>query len=305
MELVKNKVFEPVRSRFLTHENEATFEKEVSFALQAINGSKQLMAIAQHNLQSIHSAVYNISLTGLTLNPINALAHLIPKKGVCVLMPSYQGLVKLITDTGSVGNVYAHVVYEGDDFETSLGTSVNINHVPHFKSKIITHVYAVGVLANGSHSVEVMDIEEIEKIMDMSDAYQAFKGGRITKTPWENWTNEMAKKSAIKRLCKFLPKTDRWDKLNEAIGIDNTDFPSSGKQDTLIESLAMTCTLPNEEAHEIMKEVGEGISSQRAGDLINYLNDNQQHVISDRGGNTNSMAEINKAVDEKVDDEKS
>lgn len=61
-------------------------------------------------------AVFNVALTGLTLNPTLKLAYLVPRYNNASrelevhLEPSYQGLVKLVTDTGSAKSVSSQVV---------------------------------------------------------------------------------------------------------------------------------------------------------------------------------------------------
>jgi len=52
------------------------FTREISFAVQAINGSEMLQKCDRN---SVLQAVYNIALTGLSLNPIAKLAYLTPR----------------------------------------------------------------------------------------------------------------------------------------------------------------------------------------------------------------------------------
>src|SRR5689334_11701957 len=80
-------------------------KQEISFAIQHVNKSPQLQKCTTESLQM---AVLNISNIGLSLNPAAKEAYLIPRwNGVtkvteAALEPSYVGLVKLLTDAGSV-----------------------------------------------------------------------------------------------------------------------------------------------------------------------------------------------------------
>jgi len=216
--------------------DKAAFTRELAFAAQSINSNDKLK---QADRNSILQAVFNVALTGLSLNPISKLASLTPRfvngKVQCVLMPQYQGLVKLITDTGSVKNIYAYNVFEGDEFETILGTSVELVHKPKYLSKNITHTYAVAILPDGTKQIEVMSKEDIEFIRGLSDSYKAYASGKIKKENciWLVFEDEMYRKTVIKRITKYLPKSQHhelWEKVNQAIEVDNSDYQASDSQ---------------------------------------------------------------------------
>jgi len=172
----------PIKEKALSLMEKTEFIRECGFALQAVNASKQLL---NADKTSIMQAVYNVALTGLTLNPVLKQAYLVPRyingKTVAVLEPSYQGLTKLITDTGSVKNIYAYPVYKEDDFEVTMGTRIQILHKPRFASKDILHFYAVAILPDGSTQFEVMTADQVNEIRERSESYKAFKEGKITK----------------------------------------------------------------------------------------------------------------------------
>ena len=70
------------------------WEKEMSFALQAISGNS---ALEKCNPNSITTTMVNVALTGLTLNPKKAYCYLIPRGGKAILDISYQGMIFLMT----------------------------------------------------------------------------------------------------------------------------------------------------------------------------------------------------------------
>lgn len=255
---------------------EDNLKRETSFAIQAANANSYL---AQASPNSVAKAIWNVAITKLTLNPIHKLAYLTPRRGdngvEAVLMPSYIGIVKLLTDTGSVKNAYAHPVFEGDEFEVKMGLEYTLVHNPKFKSKKLTHVYAIGVLHDGSKQFEVMGVDQVNEIRERSDGYKAFKSGKAKSAIWETDYDEMARKTVIKRLAKYLPKTDRWEELNQAIAIDNAEYESTIGQDSYIISLTESSTYDHERRNSIVKQVEVGISSLEAEALIADLQANQ------------------------------
>lgn len=209
---------------------EATFKRELAFAAQAINANDLLK---KADKGSILASVFNLALTGLSLNPITKLAYLTPRYNTgqnrydCILMPSYQGLVKTITDTGSAKNVYAHVVYSSDKFDFELGSEAKIIHRPNInrpKEDGIICAYAVAVLPDGLKQFEVMNKDELDYIKERSDSYKAYVANKTRSAIWVEWESEMCRKTVIKRLVKYLPKSDQHEQLAKVIELDNQDY---------------------------------------------------------------------------------
>lgn len=241
--------FDSIKERMIKLIPEQTYLKEVSFAIQALRNNSYL---AQCTRESILTAVYNTATTGLTLNPVMKFAAMVPRYiknvgQVAVLEPMYQGLVKLVTDTGSAKKCYSFIVYEGDEFEPTYGTTIGLRHIPKFKSKKISHVYAVAVLHDDSIQFEVLTAEEVYGIRDRSESYKAYKDNKVKSCIWVSDEGEMFKKTAIKRLVKYLPKTDRYEKLANAIDLDNKDYEVSDNQREYVEHLMDACEFTDEE----------------------------------------------------------
>lgn len=300
-ELKLSEQFNSIEPRFVELATPETFRKECSFALQHFNKNKYL---SSSTTNSKLQAVLNIAQTGLTLNPVLKLAYLVPrynaqKRAVeCFLEPSYQGLVKLITDTGSAKNVVAHVVYEGDEFEVLMGTTENVVHKPKFQTKNITHVYAIATLSDGSKQIEVMTSDQVDEIRNSSESYKSFKSGKSKSCIWDDHYSEMARKTVVKRLVKYLPKTNMWDKLGQAIEIDNQDYGASDDQKDYIDSLLMNANIDPDEVDSITREL-EYMSSERASELIQFLKDNQVNPIL--AGRPYGQTEVSKMVENKLE----
>jgi recombination protein RecT len=271
LEILKPKMADLIR---MIGEDRLT--REASFAIQAVNANKYLQLASPG---SIAKAVFNMALTRLSLNPISKLAYLTPRKvggeWEAVLMPSYQGIVKLVKDTESVTNVYAYPVYEGDFYEVTLGTAVDVIHRPTRKSKKILGVYAVAVLPNGDKLVEDMSLADVHEIRARSDSYRAYKDGKIDTCIWVTDEGEMFRKTAIKRVCKYIPKTDKWGYVNEAIALDNSDYPASWGQVDYLLTLIDQSVYDDDTRSILRTKATSDLMSAEAKSMIDELLNNQ------------------------------
>jgi len=276
------------------------FKKEISFAVQAVQANPKLAECSQ---DSILKAVYNVALTGLSLNPIHKLAALTPRwsktnGNECVLFPQYQGLVKLLTDTGSITHINTQLVYEGDSIEIQLGTNPYVKHIRQYKTRKVILCYAIAKLHNGAEQIESMEIEEIHEIRDRSDSYKAFAAGKIQSCIWVEHEGEMCRKTVLRRITKYLPKTDRWERLNQAIEIDNAEYEASWEEKARLEALINNSTYDDDAKGIMDAKVREGLSQSEAENMKKDLIANQQ-TFSDHG-RTGGQTEIRKQVEADV-----
>lgn len=149
----------------------------------------------------------------LGLEPGSALgqAYLVPYGNQCQLIIGYKGMIDLARRSGQVLSLNAYAVREGDDFNFQLGLKPDIHHIPSLEAdrikKPITYVYAVATLKGGGYQFEVMSRAEVE----------AVKLKAKSKNIWNSYFEEMAKKTVIRRLFKYLPVSI------EALEITNAD----------------------------------------------------------------------------------
>ena len=188
------------------------FNREAQFAIQILSGNDYLRKCESN---SIKNAIVNVALTGVTLNPALKLAYLIPRKGKCTLEISYIGMIEIALNSGIVKDVYAEVIYENDEFYYEKGTNPYIKHTPKLsdKGKMIG-AYAIAVLPNNEKHFEVMGADEIEKTKNTSESKTS------DYSPWKNWESEMWKKTAVKRLFKYLKKGLN-EKLLNALDVES------------------------------------------------------------------------------------
>lgn len=149
----------------------------------------------------------------LGLEPGSSLgqAYLVPYGNQCQLIIGYKGMIDLARRSGQVLSLNAYAVREGDDFNFQLGLKPDIHHVPRLEAdrikKPITYVYAVATLKGGGYQFEVMSRAEVE----------AVRAKAKSKNIWNSYFEEMAKKTVIRRLFKYLPVSI------EALEITNAD----------------------------------------------------------------------------------
>ncbi|MFZ2950928.1 MAG: RecT family recombinase [Desulfuromonadaceae bacterium] len=196
---------------------EVAFAVESMFAFQAVSRNDYTKGIAEKNLPSLRDAIINIASIGLSLNPAMQYAYLVPRDGAICLDISYKGLIKLATDTGSMLWVRADLVYERDQFTYRGPATAPTHEADVFGDRgAFVGVYCIAKTIEGDILVEVMTAKEIEQVRDTSQAWAKKKAG-----PWRDWFGEMTKKTIIKRASKTWPRSDKNDRLAQAVEVIN------------------------------------------------------------------------------------
>ncbi|HLR43060.1 MAG TPA: recombination protein RecT [Pseudogracilibacillus sp.] len=125
------------------------------------------------------------------------------KKGITevTFIIGYKGMIDLARRSGHIQSIYAHAVYENDDFEYELGLNPTLKHTPSMESDKGAFIgsYAVAHFKDGGYQMEFMPKAEIEKRRNASP------GGRSKFSPWNNYYEEMANKTVIRHMWKYLP----------------------------------------------------------------------------------------------------
>lgn len=175
--------------------------------------------------RSVFAAVIQASQLGLEVGLMGE-AHLVPFGDQCQLIPGYTGLMKLARQSGLVQDIYAHEVRVNDKFTLKLGMERSLEHEPltglggfpasDEERGEVVGFYAVAVFKDGSRTFVAMNRHEVEKIRDNSKGYQAAKRYK-KESVWDSDFTAMGLKTAIRRLCKFLPKSPE---LATALALD-------------------------------------------------------------------------------------
>jgi recombination protein RecT len=191
------------------HIKPAVFERNL---VNAVMANTNLM---KYDPRLVYREVSKAAGLGLLLDPQLGEAYIIEswnyktKQTEPLLRVGYRGLTKLARQSGEVEQVYAHEVYSGDPIKCTLGVDKSLVHEPLLFTDrgVIVGYYAVVKYKGGDFDFEPMSVAEVHAIRDRSDAWKAFKDGKIKSTPWSTDDAEMSKKTVIRRLIKRVPQS--------------------------------------------------------------------------------------------------
>ena len=181
-------------------------DRIVSLAMFEAAKNERLL---QCSPQSVYMALAKACQLNLVAGGVLHRAHMVPiwnskkKTHDAELWIDYTGLMELVRRSGEIANFVARVVHEGEDFEHyfDLEDGEVLRHKPSYDGDVGAPklAYAVCFFKDGQRQVEVMRKDQIEKIRDASRS-----GGS---GPWKTHTEEMWRKTVIRRICKYLPLT--------------------------------------------------------------------------------------------------
>lgn len=236
-----------------------SFKKQMSLALPKSLTADRLTRIVLTEFRktpkllscdqpSLFGAVLQCAALGL--EPGSALGHcyLLPfydkdeQTYKCQLIIGYRGMIDLARRSGQIASLSAYCVHEKDDFRYELGLHPDVRHVPAPLADRgpVTYAYAVAVLKDGGVQFEVLSRAEIEAVRKSSR-------GKNSGSWVEHW-EEMAKKTVIRRLFKYLPvsveaarateideKADRGEAVTEQDWIDSCFIDTGAEAAPVVE----------------------------------------------------------------------
>ncbi len=172
-----------------------TLERMTKVALSSVARNPALLACTP---LSLVKAVMQGAELGLEVGGLLGEAYLVAYKDQVVLIPGYRGLVKLARQSGTLSSIEAHVVCERDTFELEYGLDPKLVHRPAMTGDPgpVIAAYAIARFKDGGRQVDVMTRHEVDAIRGRSAA--------ATSGPWVTDYAEMAKKTVVRRLCKYL-----------------------------------------------------------------------------------------------------
>lgn len=207
-------------------------ERMLQLCLAAAKGNPKLL---QCSPTSVLGAMMSAAALGLEPNTPQQQAFLIPyaKRGKladgtwgvvgyeCQFQIGYRGYITLAHRSPQIDYLQAECIHENDVFEHIIGT----NTVFKYQKKLANRGPAIGAFAyvkfkNGTEAACVLPLDELEKIRECSDTYTSLRDKvqnarndnerskakkKLDETPWVMWFDDMAAKSAIKKLAKQLP----------------------------------------------------------------------------------------------------
>ena len=192
-----------------------TAERLVKVALLARSRNPLLL---QCTPESLLKAILQCAEMGLEPSGSVGGAHLVPFRNKktghyeATLIPDYRGLIDLARRSGQIRSVEAHIIYERDKYRVRYGTEPVLEHEPTLTGEAgaMVAAYAVAKLADGATQVEVMTRGAVDLVRARSRASDS--------GPWVTDYEAMAKKTVLRQLCKYLPRSRE---LAEALDLDD------------------------------------------------------------------------------------
>lgn len=188
-------------------------QRFVRVAITIVRTNPKLMAC---DGMSIVAALMQSAQLGLEPNTPLGQAYIIPYKNKRVIngrtewvdeaqfQLGYKGLITLALRTGEYKAIYAHEVHQNDEFEYSYGLDKTLKHVP-ADTPIGEPIkyYAVYHLKNGGYDFVVWSKDRIDfHAQKYSKAVQ-----KDQNSPWKTDYDGMAKKTVLKEVLKYAPKS--------------------------------------------------------------------------------------------------
>jgi len=220
-----------------------TADRMLRICLTEFRKNPKLM---QCDPKSLLGSVIQCSQLGLEPGSTLGHAYLIPYGTQCQFMIGYRGMLDLVRRSDKLLSLSAHVVHANDEFRFEYGLKENLIHVPTLEEEgEIVAVYGVARLKDGSHQIEVMSKRDVDKIRARS------KSGRSG--PWVTDYEEMARKTVIRRLFKYLPVSIE---IQKAVNLDEQAERGDQRNELVIEpEEVMAIEEPKTQSEEILKEL--------------------------------------------------
>ncbi|WP_052399147.1 recombinase RecT [Candidatus Francisella endociliophora] len=237
--------------------DEKKYKRECNFAVQSLQANSYMLQQANANPNSLRNAIINLASMGLTLNPAEKKAYLVPYGGKnprVDLQISYMGLIDLAISDGAIMWAQAKVVRQNDLFNiTGVDTPPEHKYNPFDSEQTrgdVIGVYCVAKFPNSDYITEIMSITDINSIKSRSSGV---KSGNTT--PWDTDFDEMAKKTVIKRASKYWKGSSKLSKAIDFLNNENNEGINFNKQEE--KPKQNINDLMNDDVVDIDSEVGD------------------------------------------------
>lgn len=222
-------------------------------------------ALLECEIPSLVGAIGQCAQMGLEPNTVLGHAYLVPfnvkrkdsngkerwAKSVQVII-GYKGLIDLARRSGQIVSIAAHEVCELDKFELVYGLDEKLNHTPAMGERgRIIGFYAVAKLKDGGHCFEFMSMKQVSEIMQSTQSKGKYG-------PWKDNFPEMGRKTAIRRLAKYLPLSIEFQ---TAVSLDGM---AEGGKDQHLDTIDGEFFNPPESIDEVNHLTGEISTSEEA-----------------------------------------
>lgn len=160
-------------------------------------------ALMECSPRSLFGGLIQAAALGLELGGPAGQAYLIPFKRSASLVVGYKGYITLAHRAGCK-RFTPRIVRDHDSFAIEYGARQNLHHVPSPEGGAAIGYYAVVETGNGGIDFEYLTFAEAQA---HKARYALSKSG-----PWSTNFDEMALKTAIRKLAKRVPISAEWVK---------------------------------------------------------------------------------------------
>lgn len=186
-----------------------TADRLLRVAMTAIQNTPKLL---ECDRTSLYAAVMTCAQLGLEPDGVLGQAYLVPYGNRVTFIPGYKGLISLARNSGDVTSIAAHEIRDNDTFKFDFANGEPPSHTFDIRKPRgdIIGVYAIARFTDGSFYWDLMTKEEVDRIRDGSSGYRAAiafakRNNKPPEGPWIDHYVEMSRKTAIRRIAKYLP----------------------------------------------------------------------------------------------------
>lgn len=223
---------------------------------------------------SFLGALMQCASLGLEPNTILGHAYLVPfdnkRKRVTEVqvIVGYKGLIDLARRSGHITSISANIHYSDDKLWIyEEGTDAQLRHQPGPMQGEKLDAYAIAKFKDGGHAYVVLPWARVMEIRDGSQGYQsAVRFGKEKSHPWVAHEDEMAKKTAIRALAKYLPLSVEF---RDAVEIDESraDYAAFAMDPTEGVTINADGEIDGDESDEATREVEKSEPEQKMRDV--------------------------------------
>ena len=193
--------------------------------------------------ESIANSLLNMAIQGLS--PAKKQCYFVPYGQNLSMQRSYFGTQKVVKSLTNVDDIWATIIYEGDEFEIEIegGRERIAKHTTSFlnRDNDIIGAYCIIKKSDGEEVLTVMTRKEIEASWSQSK----------NKSVQNKFPQEMAKRTVINRAAKaFINTSDDSDALIQAVN-DTTEEEFENDQERAVRDVTETV---EREANQVLIE---------------------------------------------------
>lgn len=193
--------------------------------------------------ESIANSLLNMAIQGLS--PAKKQCYFVPYGQNLSMQRSYFGTQKVVKSLTNVDDIWATIIYEGDEFEIEIegGRERIAKHTTSFlnRDNDIIGAYCIIKKSDGEEVITVMTRKEIEASWSQSK----------NKSVQNKFPQEMAKRTVINRAAKaFINTSDDSDALIQAVN-DTTEEEFENDQERAVRDVTETV---EREANQVLIE---------------------------------------------------